>query len=113
MDTGKQTTTRERVQPGIRIAPRDEYAFAGLSVIVLPFDGYAMRGVLARYADAARNPLRADLLQSNETDARNCMLAAQLRSEFRGQERLNNVRHDPVVEQDTSADYACQCGYLN
>lgn len=98
VNTWKYPTSGERIHTGIRVAPRNENALLSLSLIVLPFHGDTMSGILAGNASKARKSLGANSLQSDEADASNCMIANQLRSESRGQYSADDIRRNPVVQ---------------
>src|SRR5256885_263037 len=67
------------------VARRDE---AALALAVVPRDGDAVRRVLAGDATHAREPLRANVLEANETDPRHGLPVVQLRPEARREQAL-------------------------
>jgi hypothetical protein len=66
------------IQEGGRIAARNEYTFAGSS-LVLPDHGHAVGGVLTRDADPSGQAAGSDLFQADQAYSRDGVTLVQLR----------------------------------
>lgn len=113
VDSGKDPPSGKCIHPGVSVSPWNENTLLSLSVIILPFDGDTMSGILAGNTSKAREPLGSNALQSDEADTSNRMSLNQLRSESGGQHGASNIRCNPVVQQDTPTNRACDRGYLH
>jgi hypothetical protein len=90
-------------RPGV--PPRDVNPFVR-PIAVVPHDRHAMRRVLAREPEHPREPLRTDVLESNQADSYDGVPIVQLRLERRRQLTLNDVSVGTKIHQQPSSDHA-------
>src|SRR5947209_10411839 len=106
MFAGEETASGELRDQRSGVAARDVDALARRAVVVVPDDGNAMRGVLAREPHEPREALRPDVFEANEADPRDGRPAMKLRPERRRQDALDDVGIDAEVHQDSPSDRA-------
>src|ERR1051326_107635 len=103
---GKKPPADKMIKHGIGVAARDEDAFLGLAVFVLPVNGDAMGCVFAGDADKAGKTNGPDLLEPDEADSGDGRAGMELGTEFVRELALNDFGCDAKVEQDAAANEA-------
>src|SRR5258708_19688686 len=96
MNAGKQPAANENVEMRRGIAPGDVDAFPMLAVL-FPFHGDAVSRVLRRETEGGGQRSRADLLQANETDARDSHAMHEFSSKWPRQTPLDIAGPTPLT----------------
>lgn len=110
VDAWKEAPSGEGVEAGVGVATGDKDSCAWIAVFVLPFHRDAMSGVLAGDAEDFGKSLRADFLQADQADPHDGMVLEQFWSESWGKDRADDIGRGSVVEQDSAANDALDCG---
>jgi hypothetical protein len=109
MLTRKDAPAQKMVELRICISAADEHALTSVSIF-LPQDSHAMGRIFAANSDEFRHQLGADMIQMNHTDTRDSKTLIQLGPEARRKLPLHNLRINPKVSKDASADGALYGG---
>jgi hypothetical protein len=96
---GKEASAGCVIEEGIGVSTRDEDAFLGLAVFVLPVDGDAVGGVFAAQADEAGKANWPDLFEANEANARDGRVVVKFWAESGRELALNDLGIDSEIDQ--------------
>jgi hypothetical protein len=96
---GKEASAGCVIEEGIGVTARDENAFLGLAVFVLPLDGNAVGGVFAAEADEAGKANRADLFEANKANAGDGGAVVKFWAEFGRELALYGFGVDSEIDQ--------------
>jgi len=80
--------------------------FAILAIGISPDHGHAVGRVLARESERLRHERRADLLEADEADPGDGVIALELRPKTIRQQTRDDVRIDAEVDQHAALDHS-------
>jgi len=111
MNTGKNASAHHEDERRVGVAHRDVDALSVGALGIAPGHGHAMRGVLAGESHRPRDERRPDLLQPDQADAGDGMIALELGRQAFGQDSLNHLRVDPEVHEQPALDDSTNGGH--
>src|SRR5262245_2038898 len=106
MLAGKHSSARDPVEERARITARNEHTFALNAGRIIPLDGDAMSGVLARQTENARQARGSNLFQADEADAHQRMSFVKLGSKRSWKDALHDGRISSEINEQPSLDCA-------
>ena len=104
MFAGKDAAAHQVIDLGASIPARDEDAFAGHALLVVPQHGDAVGGVLAVYADERWQDFWPDVFKPDQADAGDSATFIQFWSETRRQETLDGHWVNTIVDENATAN---------
>jgi hypothetical protein len=96
--TGKKPVSSESCKARVRITPGYEDSYVG-AVVIVPFDGEAMCGVLGGQSDRSRQVSRPEVSQADQAYPADGPTRNDEWPKRSGDVTLSNFRVDPVVDK--------------
>ncbi len=109
MDAGEDPPAGHRIGPRARVAPSHEHPLAHQALVV-PLDGDSVGRIFRSDAEPGGQKGRANVFQADQADACHAVPGDDLGPEGRRQLAGQDLRIDPVIDQDPPIDEATNDG---